>query len=175
MLECQAAGPGRYLVTKFEEMCKAFTDARTYWFAYRDRSSANLAILASEFLKYCDLPRGNVRYGTPGKELEGDMPIPAVVEFDPNTGYWQVNIYVTLYEAPNIYPHHQTRFRLALCESDNKTLVKLGWEKKPREIDVTDKGQRDEFYADIVVHFKQFFDRRPQVQEVKGNLGFTLD
>jgi hypothetical protein len=163
-------------MTKFEEMCKAFADARKYWFAYRDRSYANITTLVAEFLKYSGLPRENVRYGTPGKKLDGDRPIPAVVEFNSDTGYWEVDVYVTLYEAPNIYPHHEIRFKLSLCESGDKVLAKLGWEEKPRQIDVANQSQRDDLYSCIVDHIREFFERRPQVQEVKGTpIGFALD
>jgi hypothetical protein len=127
MIECRTAK--REIVSKFEEMCKAFAGARKSWLEYRDRSFANMAALALGFAAYCKLPRENVDYGKPGKTLgDGDFktktPIPAVMEFNQRNGFWEIDVYITLFEAPNMYPHHVSRFRLGLRESGEKVLVK---------------------------------------------------
>jgi hypothetical protein len=168
-------------MSKFDEMCKAFADARKSWFEYRDRSFANMAMLATGFINYCGFPQENVGYGTPDKnDLRDKKPLPFAMEFNSTDGYWHVDVYITVFEAPNIYPYHVLRFRLCLRESGGKLLVKRGWDDKPREIDLKDKSQCDDFYAGVVERVKEIFGRRPQdlaedQSKSRTLIGFNLD
>lgn len=115
-------------MTKFEEMCKAFSDNRSAWIQYRDRCVAYMGALIKGFAVYCEPPQGNLGLlPQGGKGLEDKTyALPGAMYFD-SDGYWRADVCITVFEAMNVFPHHPLRFGLCLREVDGKILVKRGW------------------------------------------------
>jgi hypothetical protein len=168
-------------MTKFEEMCKAFSDNRNAWIQYRDRCVGYIAALIKGFAVYCDLPQGNLVFLPQGAKGLDDKTyaLPSAMYFD-SDGYWRADVCITVFEAANVFPHHPVRFGLSLREADGKILVKRGWDPKAREINLSDKGQCDDFYAGIAERIMEVFSRKPQDLALdesrnRSSIGFSLD
>lgn len=167
-------------MTKFEEMCKAFSDGRNSWIKHRDRCIGHLGQLIKGFAAYCDLPQGNLGLLPQGsKKLEDrTYALPAAMYFD-SDGYWRVDVCLTIFEAPNVFPQQTLRFGLCLREVDGKIFAKHAWDAKAKEIRLGDKRQCDEFYAGIVERIKDVFARTPQdlatESKDRSSIGFSLD
>lgn len=150
-------------MSKFDEMCKAFSDARNGWTEYRDRSLQYVSILSTGFIKHCGIPQGHFAF-VPAKNAEPGRqysPLEAI-QFD-SDGYWHVGWRITLCEAPNIFPHQSVHVTFAFRESGSSTVaIKRGWEQQTQELDLNDEAQRLVFFDGIVQRIKDYFGRNPQ-------------
>jgi hypothetical protein len=150
-------------MSKFEEMCKAFTDARNTWTAYRDRCFQHISTLSTGFVKYCEIPQGRFAF-VPDKDSEADKQYSPhdAIQFD-SDGYWHLGWRIGLFESPNSFPQRQVVVRFALKESESgKVMVKRGWEQEAHELDLNNESQCREFYDSITDRIKEYYGRNPQ-------------
>jgi len=152
-------------MSRFEEMCKAFGEARKAATDYQQRCLQITAQLVTGFRKYCEIPAEEFEIVPADKEPEGETKyhIPSAIQFDSETGFWRIGIITTLRETPNtLVPTLRVRVTIAVAESEGKTLVRLGWDSSPREIDVHDEYQCKALYDSTVDRIMQFIAKKPQ-------------
>lgn len=165
-------------MSKFDEMCKTFADARNGWSEYRDRSWQHVTTLSTGFVKCCEIPQGHFAF-VPAKNAESGRhytPLDAI-QFEAD-GYWHVGWRITLCEAPNVFPHQSVLVTLAFRESGSgKVAIKRGWEQQTQELDLNDEAQRLMFYDGIVQRIREYFGRNPQeigTDACSGKIGFQV-
>jgi hypothetical protein len=150
-------------MSKFEEMCKTFADARDTWIGYKDRCWQYITTLSTGFVKYCDIPQGHFAF-VPVRNAEPEKKYtpPDAIQFE-SDGYFHVGWRITLCESPNTFPHQSVLVALALRESEQgKVMIKRGWEQEAQEIDLKNESQRQAFYNGVVQRIKEYFGRNPE-------------
>src|ERR1700688_865044 len=92
-------------MSRFDELCKTFADARNNWSAYRDACQSFAGRLLGGFLKYLDAPREAYIWARMSAEgIPQPAPFFEAIRFEPD-GYWHARGLLTVYEAPNVYPY----------------------------------------------------------------------
>ncbi len=153
-------------MTKFEEMCAAYTESRNAWMDYRNRSMQNLASLAQGFIQYCAIPSDNVAYRPPSKMNDpGTSQYSAMgaVEFSQDR-YWEIGISTTLYESKDKFPEQPILIVLGLKEEGGQVIVRIGHHDGPtQQVDLQMAGQREGFYDAIIETVKKYFAKPDQM------------
>lgn len=165
-------------MSKFDEMCKAFGDARNTWIEYKDRCWQYITTLSTGFVKYCDIPQGHFAFvPAKGAEREKKYTPSDAIQFE-SDGYWHLGWRIELCESPNTFPYQPVVVTLALRVSESgKVMVKRGWEKEDREIDLGNENQCQAFYDGVVERIKEHFGRNPQDlggDSRSGKIGFQV-
>jgi hypothetical protein len=165
-------------MSKFDEMCKAFADARNGWIQYRDRCWQHISTLSTGFVKYCDIPKGHFAF-VPAKGAEPEKeytPLDAI-QFD-SDAYWHLGWRITLCESPNTFPYQSVVVRLALRESGaGRVMVKRAWEQEAHEIDLKNESECQTFYDSVIQRIKEYFARNPQdigINSRSSKIGFQV-
>jgi hypothetical protein len=168
-------------MSKFEEMCAAFGKARRDGTEYQHRCFQNLSFLVQGFSKYCEIPPESIQVVPVDQDAKKDTfyAIPGAAHFDPNDGFWHVGLVITLAERPNTFPRLRALTKVSVRERDGKVVVKRGGDDRPRELNLGDQQQCNEFYDDIVEHVKEALGKRLQDVAVKPSdaqtLGFKVE
>ena len=153
-------------MSKFDEMCEAYSTYRREYFEYED-----------ECFKFANkLIVGMVNYfGIPKEQLKL---VPALEEPKPNTGYylkgamqrddayWHVGVEVILYARPNLRPFYPLLIHLRIRKDDGKFIVKIFKEDPGHRIDMNSDSELEEFYDFVLQAVKDDFrDELQQLQE----------
>jgi hypothetical protein len=129
------------------------------WNAYRERSYNNLATLAQGFGKYCEIPSDCLSF-VPLKEKfdrKAKYTLVAATHFDFDDHYWHVGLLLILRESPNEITPDAILLEFAIRENGGKMLVKRGKEDTPREINLSDQEDCENFYASVAEGIKAFY------------------
>ena len=158
-------------MSKFEQMCKALTDARNTWTGYRDRCFQHISSLSTGFVKYCEIPQGRFSY-VPAKESERETEYSPhdAIQFDSSDGFWHFAWRIVLSDSPDSSRQQPVVVTLALSESENgKVIVKLGWDKEEHELDLSNQKQCEALYDSVARRIEGCFARNPQ--DFRGEFG----
>jgi hypothetical protein len=156
-------------MSKYEEMRDAADTARKNWSQNRDRCWGYISTLVNGLIAYCEIPepldritflKWNEATGERRayREAEDGMryTLPGATVFDREDGYWHLGVCVTL-SPPGTLPSQWVSFALCVTEHEGKPMVKIGIPGKPRQIDLNDPRQCNEFYESIVDNIKSSF------------------
>lgn len=183
-------------MSKFEELCRAFGDARNGWFEYRDRCQNFGARLVSGFLKYLEVPDpAQVQAAFP-KETSKSLnlpqslvewaklgadgrPVPAAV-FDAirleEDGFWHARFLMTVYERPNVFPYQPLLLEFGFKPSGPDFRVRLS--QDGREIVISEAKQEtvdafnDALFSQIQEYFKGSTDWERDNTPLPRPIGF---
>jgi hypothetical protein len=156
-------------MSKFDEMCYAYEEAKKKWAEYHARSQKQISTLSTGFVKYCEIPQGSFSFvpAEGGKVDQHYTPLDAI-KYEED-GYWHFGWRMKL-------PHSiMTAILLKEIEPDVVS-VRCGWEKQDRLIDLRDEKQCQEFYDVVVQRIKDFYKRTQDIGKADrpGKLGFQL-
>jgi|SRR6266853_2103981 len=145
-------------MSKFDEMCSAYTNARNEWQKYRDLCFQYLGILAGGFIAYCGIPESYVSFVPLNEEpVENRVySLPGATHFD-DDGFWSLGLLITLFEKPNVFPHRTVLIPLFLKEEGRKVLVRIGRDGNLTEIQIDNESERNRLYDRIVDTVKRYF------------------
>lgn len=166
-------------MTKFEELCQAYTNSRKYYFDYRDscyqftgglmgKISSRLGIPMEqlEFIPLKEEPKPNTKYSISG-----------AMHLDDDT-YWHIGIRITLYEKPNILPHQPVLVRILIKKKDNIFTVRLGpaGEVFPIRQEVEEEYNTfiDAMFSLIKNGFETGLQRFLEKREIVKKIGFDI-
>jgi hypothetical protein len=139
-------------MSKYDEMCKAYGDAKKVWMEYYNRGMQQVSALTTGFIKYCEIPPGSFSF-VPAKDPDANSsytPITAIRFGD--DGYWHIGWRISL-----PHPVLVTVF-LREIEADNIS-VRCGWEKQDRILDLKDESQCRAFYEVVIHRITEFYKR----------------
>lgn len=121
--------------------------------------------LVQGFTAHCQIPPDCVSLAPVDKEIEPGAiyGVAGAAHFDTSEGYWCLGLIVTLRESATTWPQSRILLEIDLREQAGKFLVRRGKGDNPREIDISDQKQREEFYDSIATRVKQFYTPGPDV------------
>jgi|SRR5947209_3228308 len=145
-------------MSKFDEMCSVYTNARNEWQTYRDLCFQYLGILSRGFIAYCGIPESYISFVPLNNDpVEGrQYSLPGAIDFD-DDGFWSLGLRITLFEKPNVFPHRMILVPLFLKDEGHKVLVRIGRDGDPTEIDIGNESERNRLYDRIVDTVKRYF------------------
>jgi hypothetical protein len=148
-------------MSKFEEMCAAFTKSQKAEDAYKQRCLHNLGRLFQGFSVYCDFPNGTLKVVPLDKEIDEKMNyfIPGAAH-ETEDGFWHVGLWITISETPMRWA--TLVIDLSVAEVDGKVVVKIAEKDSPRPIDLGDTHQCNEFYERLVKMISNVLVGRPR-------------
>jgi hypothetical protein len=144
-------------MTKYEEMCSAFVEARDQAIPYQARCIADMKSLVQGFVAHCAIPDSQIAVVKRSGE-HTPVSLPEALEID-DDAYWYLALRLTLAERPGVYPERMFLMQLGLREQAGKLSVKIGPHGIPRTLDLADSTQRTDFYEAIVAHIVGYFQK----------------
>lgn len=143
----------------FEEMCAAYARSRVTYFGYREKCFNYMGSLVSEFIRHCGIPEEQIRFVPDNEEPKENTlySLPGAMHLDEDT-FWHVGLRITLYEKPNVFPHQPVLLVICVKEMDGKLLVKVGAKAEAKEVDLTDKNQRETLFRQMIGTVINFFE-----------------
>jgi hypothetical protein len=164
-------------MSKFDEMCGALATARKNWRAFRDRCYQDMGTLVHGFIQYCEIPEGQVEFRNLQEAKEGlHYTLPGAMHLA-DDGLWHLGLLLTLYTSTNAFPRQPLLIEFCVSEQSGRTMVKAGFEDKPRAIDLANQAERERFYDAIVGEIKNYFTTEPQLDDAASlkRIGFRSD
>jgi hypothetical protein len=184
-------------MTKFEELCGSFGDARNSWFEYRDKCQNFGAGLVARFLKYLEMPdSASIQAALPKEimksldvperlvtwaKLDGERkPVPAAV-FDAirleQDGFWHATFMITVYERPDVFPYQKLLLEFAFKPSGADFRVRLS-EDGPEIVVSEDKpdtfdGVHKALFSRMQEYFRDSTDWEKGHAPRPRKIGFT--
>lgn len=162
-------------MTRFEELCKSYANARKKYFNYEDECMRFGVDMVNGLVKYLECPPEQVNYYPPDKESDPNISYnihgATILGED---GFWHVGIGIGLYEAPKLRPQENVRSTLLIKKVDDHFIVKYGKES-PDEFKICEGKVEDlnEFYDYIFEEIKELYDK--QLEHIKGGTEFASD
>jgi hypothetical protein len=147
------------VTTKFEEMRESVDQGISKWAEYRSQCIKDMNLLVRGFLTYCGIPHENVSFSplddADDKEAEERRKFGMVgaMHWGPD-GFWHLGLVIKL------HPFKSVLIELCVNNNKGKLFVKAGHDGKPRELDLANQSQCEEFYEGIVQNVKAFFGTR---------------
>lgn len=147
-------------MSKFKELCDAYTLSRKKYFDYWDACAIFATNLVNGVVDYFECPREQISF-IPLKETpkpNTTYTLRGAMHLDEDT-FWHLGVGLTLYTAPNIFPHERTILPFLIKKVDDNFIVKLGPEGKEFR-DSTDKSDRfKEFFDFIFIKIKERYEK----------------
>lgn len=162
-------------MTRFEELCGSFANARKRYFNYEKDCMEFGEKMVDGLVKYLECPPEQVNYYPPDKESDPNVSYnihgATVLGED---GFWHVGIGIGIYEAPNVRPQENVRSTLLIKKEDGRFTVKYGRESKDEyRICEDDKEDFDKFYGHVFEEVKELYDK--QLEHIKRGSEFASD
>lgn len=145
-------------MSKFDEMCAAYTMSRKNYFEYQKRCLKHFDTLIKGFIKYCDIPKEQVRFEPCDKVPEKNARYTLIGSIHLNDDtFWHLGMVITLYEKPNVYPHQSLLIILCIKENNGKVFLKVTPEDKQQQIDLLDEKQCSALYDRLIEGVKSYY------------------
>jgi hypothetical protein len=150
-------------MSKFDELCKAYTKSRNDYFVYQDESFKFALKLANEFIDYFGIPKEQIKYIPANKEPVEDTnyTIWGSIHLDNDT-FWHLGILLTLYEKPNIYPNQPIKIVIKFKKDNSVFIVKIKNSEQEFKINPLIKTDYYVFYDHIYDGIKIMFNDQLQ-------------
>jgi hypothetical protein len=162
-------------MTRFEELCESYANARKGFFDYENECMEFGTKMVEGLREYLECPPEQVNYYPPDKESDPNVTYnihgATILGED---GFWNVGIGIGIYEAPNVRPQENVRSTLLIKKNDSHFVVKYGKESK-EEFRIYEDKEKDlkEFYDHIFEEIKELYDM--QLENIKGGTEFAHD
>jgi hypothetical protein len=162
-------------MTKFEELCNSYANARKRFFNYEDECLHFGEKMVDGLTEYLECPPEQVNYYPPDKESDPNVSYnihSATILGD--DGFWQIGIGIGLYEAPNVRPQENVRSTLLIRKDDSHYVVKYGKQSQEEyRISEEDEGELKKFYGHVFEEIKELYDK--QLEHMKRGAEFAAD
>jgi hypothetical protein len=138
-------------MSKYTDLCEAVGQARQTWYKFRDGCLKDTVALVEGFAKYCEIPRENIFFSPLDKEPteRTNYMIPGAMHFGED-GFWHLGLGL-------IFSGQRVLLEICVSQRKGKTIVKLGTDGQHRELDLTQEGQRNAFYDEIIGKLNNYF------------------
>lgn len=162
-------------MTKFEELCESFANARKRYFNYENECMDFGIKMVDGLKEYLQCPPEQVNYYPPDKESDPNISYnihgATILGED---GFWHVGIGIGLYEAPNVRPQENVRSVLLIRKDNSHFVVKYGRESTEKfKICEDDKEDLEKFYDHVFEEVKELYDK--QLEHIRGGAEFAHD
>ncbi|MGZ7043961.1 MAG: hypothetical protein ACXVHM_05155 [Methanobacterium sp.] len=161
-------------MTRFEELCESFANAREKYFHYEEECMRFGEKMVDGLKKYLECPPEQVNYYPPDKESDPNVSynIHGATKLS-DDGFWHVGIGIGLYEAPNIRPQENVRSTLLIKKENSHFIVKYGKESEDEfKLDYKEENFK-ELYDYIFEEIKELYDI--QLEHMKRGAEFASD
>ena len=164
-------------MTKYKDLTDAMEQANRTKRARRAQAGQDLAKFIEGFRSYCGIPVTHIEAlewnaGTESYKESVDQrahPVWSLLDDPDEQGFWHLGVRINLTTVGEWVSFH---IGCALQEDGELPLFKLGLSGAPREIDLSDTAQCDEFYKEIFHKLRDvILDPKPQTARP---LGFEL-
>ena len=147
-------------MSKFEELCKAYATSRKNYFDYRETCSKFAHTLVRGMVDYFGCPKGQVKFIPLNKEVESGSiyTVMGAIHLDDDT-FWHLGVRLTLYKAPNIFPHQPFLLRLLIKKVDDYFTVKLRTEGPEFKVHEDKPDEFNSFYEFIFDLIKEDLEK----------------
>ena len=162
-------------MTRFEELCESYTNARKKYFNYEDECMHFGTEMVDGLIKYLECPPEQVNYYPPDKESDPNVSYNiqgATILGD--DGFWHVGIGIGLYEVQNVRPQENVRSTLLIKKDDSHFIVKYGKQSQD-EFRIGEDSVEDlkKFYDHVFKEIKDLYDK--QLENMKKGAEFAQD
>lgn len=167
-------------MSKFEELCRAYAVARKNYFDYRDTCCKFAHTLVSGMIDYFKCPKEQIKFIPLKGEVEpnSSYTVMGAIHLDDDT-FWHLGVMLTLYEAPNVFPHQPVLLQLLIKKVDDYFIVKLGTKRQEFTIHEDKPDEFNPFYEFIFVLIKENHEKglqrflgKEQKKEEPRKIGF---
>ena len=119
-------------MSKFDELCKSYSDARKYYFDYQESCFQFAGKLVKILVDYIEIPKEQIDFVPLKEDIKPNTKysIPGSMHLDDDS-YWHLGIKITVYEKKNICPHQPLLVRILIKKKDSSYIVKLGIDGEP--------------------------------------------
>jgi hypothetical protein len=156
-------------MSKFDELCAAFAAARTEWFAYRDKCQSFAGRLLGGFLKYSECPKEAAIWARLSPDGTAEpAPIFDAIKLE-DDGLWHARLLLTIYEAPNIFPHQPLLIEVSFRRVGDVFSVCLGRDDQAMEIREDDPLSFDKFNHKLFAAIENFFKQSTDWEAIGAN------
>ncbi len=145
-------------MNKFQEMCNSFTKSCNNFFSYRDECMGFLTNLINGFIEYCEIPKEQIKCIPLNQELKENWQYTVLgsMHLDDDT-YWHIGLILTLYRAPNTFPHQPVKMIFKVKKNQDCFLLRFGEVEDVFEIR-NPEGDLPKYYDFVVRSIKSHFE-----------------
>jgi hypothetical protein len=162
-------------MTRFEELCESYANARKRYFNYEDECLKFGEKMVDGLVKYLECPPEQVNYYPPDKESDPNVSynIHGATKLG-DDGFWNVGIGIGIYEAPNSRPQENVRSTLLIKKHNSHFIVKYGRESTD-EFKICKDKEEDlkKFFDHVFEEIKDLYDM--QLENIRGGSEFAQD
>ena len=162
-------------MTRFEELCESYTNARKRYFNYENECMEFGVKMVDGLKEYLKCPPEQVNYYPPDKESDPNVSynIHGATKLG-DDGFWHVGIGIGLFEVPNGRPQENVRSTLLIKKEDGRFVVKYGKESTD-EFRICEDDEEDlkRLYDYIFDEIKELYDK--QLEHITGGAEFAHD
>jgi len=165
-------------MSKFEELCKSYATARENYFNYRNACWDFASHLVSGMIDYFQCPKEQVKFiPLKGDEKPGSVyTLMGAMHLDDDT-FWHLGVGLTLYIAPNVFPHETILLPLLIKKVTDYFIVKLDGHQKEFKIHIDKTDEFDTFYEFVFQQIQETYEKGLQrfldQNEATRKIGFT--
>jgi hypothetical protein len=162
-------------MTRFEELCQSFANARKRYFNYENECMDFGEKMVDGLVEYLECPPEQVNYYPPDKESDPNVSYnihgASMLGED---GFWHVGIGIGIYEAPNVRPQENVRSTLLIKKENGCFTVKYGKESSDEfRICEDDEEDLEKFYGHVFEEVKELYDK--QLEHIRRGAEFASD
>lgn len=136
----------------FDAACKKYAEGRDAYIAFRDKSYEALHFVSLALGEIAEVPPQSVSYvkleswdGPPVEAKRGTSPM-AMIQHDETENIFYIGIVLTVFEAPNVFPHQPLLIRFGFRWIDDEKKWEIAAANRTMEKwNLSDTGQRERF------------------------------
>jgi len=166
-------------MSKFEDLCKSYKISRKKYFSYQNESYDFARNLVQGYIRYLDIPEEQFKFIPLDKEPKAgtNYTIFGAIHLAEDS-FWNLGMQITLYSAPNEFPHQPVLIRFKFKKkSENVFVVKISDEDKEHSINIDSDNDFNDFYdylqAQIQSHFEDGFQKFLEQTAPLRTIGFN--
>lgn len=147
-------------MSKFEELCQSYSDARNKYIRFRDRCFAFAAQLVKGFVDYYEIPSEQVKFVPSHEDVKPntEYSLRGSMNLDDDT-YWHFGLILNFYVRPGVLPEQSFLYNFKIKEGEGEQFkVRIGDLEEEFVIDPNNSEDFQRFYDFLFSITKKDFE-----------------
>lgn len=145
-------------MSKFDELCRSFAEARRQYSAYRDEHFRFADRLIRGLIEYFEIPQSQIRYVPTDEEVKTNdqYTLLGAMHLDNDT-FWHLGVIITFFDKPDRFPKQPVLFVFRMKQKSDKFIIQNNPQDKEHIIDPNSREDFIRFYDSLFDSINNYF------------------
>lgn len=145
-------------MSKFSDICTAYSTSRTTYFEYRDRSFSFAGELIRRYVQYLEIPAERFRFVPLNEEPKPNTTytLAGAIHLDDDT-YWHLGLQIMIFTSSNAYPQQPVLIRFMFKAAEGGYHIRISENDDGHVIHAGNETEFTTFFDFLQLQIRQNF------------------